>query len=469
MCKRSKPGLRFPTVAAAITAALIVNIATAESPRNVLLLIADDVGLDLGSYGSKAVPTPNLDRLAADGVRFTNAFCTTSSCSASRSVIYSGLFNHTNGQFGHAHLPDHFRQYDDVETMFTLLARHGYRTGILGKLHVEPASLFPSVAKAGPLDHRSPSDLAATTKNFLADAGDKPFLLVVGFADAHRARHGFDHERAIRGAILPELPKEIPVPFFLPDLPESRRDLSGYYQAVGRLDQCVGSVLAALEQSGQGANTLVLFTSDNGMPFPGAKTNLYDPGIRLPLLVRSPTLARRGIENEAMVSFIDLLPTVLEWTGAPAPVRRPLPGRSFLSILDQTHPTGWDEVLLAHTFHEITMYYPMRGIRTRQYKLIHNLAYPLPFPHASDLFHSPTWRAVRAGKIPMLGARPTEQYLHRPEYELYDLAKDPRELENRARDPAYAEIQRNLAERVRAMQQRTRDPWRSLDEQREGP
>lgn len=194
VCKRSKPGLRFPTVAAAITAALIVNIATAESPRNVLLLIADDVGLDLGSYGSKAVPTPNLDRLAADGVRFTNAFCTTSSCSASRSVIYSGLFNHTNGQFGHAHLPDHFRQYDDVETMFTLLARHGYRTGILGKLHVEPASLFPSVAKAGPLDHRSPSDLAATTKNFLADAGDKPFLLVVGFADAHRARHGFDHE-----------------------------------------------------------------------------------------------------------------------------------------------------------------------------------------------------------------------------------------------------------------------------------
>jgi N-sulfoglucosamine sulfohydrolase len=212
------------------------------------------------------------------------------------------------------------------------------------------------------------------------------------------------------------------------------------------------------------------------MPFPGAKTNLYDAGIHLPLIVRSPAQTKRGIVNNAMVSWVDIAPTILDWAGIkrsagfadasrPTPASRQdvgatnLPGRSILSILEQENPQGWDTIFASHVFHEITMYYPMRVVRTRRHKLIWNLAHELPYPFASDLWGSPTWQTILRGNVKMMGQRPTDAFLHRPEYELYDLEKDPHELKNVANDPAYAPVLADLKARLRKMMEETKDPW----------
>ena len=252
-------------------------------------------------------------------------------------------------------------------------------------------------------------------------------------------------------------PEEVIVPPFLPDSPEVRRDLAEYYTAVSRLDQGIGSMIRALEETGKLDETLVIYTSDNGMPFPGAKTNLYDAGIHLPLIVRAPEQRERGVVNEAMVSWVDLLPTLLEWAGVPPPTG--LPGRSLLPILATRRPAGWDTIFASHVFHEITMYYPMRAIRTRQHKLIWNLAHELPFPHASDLWGSPTWQHIRRRADGRMGSRTVAQYLQRPEFELYDVVADPHELRNLAGDPACASVLADLRTRLRQWMEETRDPW----------
>ncbi|MBI1388633.1 MAG: sulfatase-like hydrolase/transferase [bacterium] len=452
---------------AAGTAPLISRGANAASKKpNVLLLISDDQGLDTPSYGNPVIQTPHLEQLAADGVRFTNAFCTTPSCSASRSVIFTGLQNHRNGQYGHAHDYHHFAMHEFVEPLPRLLKRNGYSTGLIGKFHVNPAEAFafdylPPGREYG--GSRNVTGMAKAARKFFDDNQDSPFFLSVGFSDPHRAGEGFgneDNKSDIEPVTYP--PDEVIVPPFLPDRPEVRQELAEYYQAVSRMDQGVGLILKALEKSGLADNTLVIYISDNGIPFPGAKTCLYDPGVRLPMLVRAPGQTRRGVVNNAMVSFADITPSILQFTGTPAP-EYGLDGRSFMPILEEENPEGWDDVFFSHTFHEITMYYPSRGIRTRRYKYLRNLAHPLPFPFASDLWASKTWQAVLKSGDDMYGPRPLRDYMHRAPEELYDLENDPDEVHNLAGDRRYADVLRLLRGRTLAFQRRTDDPWLILE------
>jgi N-sulfoglucosamine sulfohydrolase len=159
-----------------------------------------------------------------------------------------------------------------------------------------------------------------------------------------------------------------------------------------------------------------------------------------------------------MVTWADLMPTILDYAGAEGPDYG-LHGRSFLDVLDEDNPAGWDQIFASHTFHEITMYYPMRVIRTRRYKYILNLAHALPFPFASDLYASDTWQGVLKRDDTMFGNRTVDAYLHRPWHELYDLKSDPHELVNLADDPAHAEILSKLQSHLRDWQRRTKDPW----------
>jgi N-sulfoglucosamine sulfohydrolase len=193
------------------------------------------------------------------------------------------------------------------------------------------------------------------------------------------------------------------------------------------------------------------------MPFPGAKTTLYDAGVHLPLIIASPLQKERGTANRALVSWVDIAPTVLEWAAARAPYR--LPGRSLLPILDDTDPKGWDTVCGSFVFHEITNYYPMRSIRTRRYKYIRNLAHPLEFPFASDLYGSKTWLGVIGRRDTMLGKRAVAAYVHRPAEELYDLDRDPGEFTNVAGERTYAGVVAEMRKRLRQWQVETKDPW----------
>ena len=204
-----------------------------------------------------------------------------------------------------------------------------------------------------------------------------------------------------------------------------------------------------------------MYLSDNGPAFPGAKTTLYDPGIRLPLIVRAPGRTRPGAVQSAMVSWADLTPTLLDVVGAlPAGATNEFDGRSFRPALDGAPMADRDEVYASHSLHEITMYYPMRAVRTRRHKLIHNLASGLVFPSALDLIQSPSWIGVTRAGGTVFGRRPIAQFLRRPAFELYDLQTDPDEVMNLADDPAHQELKNELVGKLRAFQERTVDPWR---------
>jgi len=429
------------------------------APRNVVLLIGDDHGLQLGCYGHPVIKTPSLDRLAGQGTRFTHAFATCASCSASRSTIYTGMFTHTNGQYGHAHGPHNFHSFRDVQSLPKLLKEAGYRTGIIGKYHVQPAEAYPFEQLPCPGGPRNVTRMAESARAFMAAGPGKPFFLVLGYTDPHRAGKGFANDREYPGVNKVEYePAAVTVPSWLPDQPEVRAALAEYYESISRLDQGVGRVLDAIDATGHARDTLIIYVSDNGPPWPGAKTTLYEPGIRLPLIVFAPTQKKRGIANRAMVSFVDIAPTILDWAGVDPPEN--VAGRSFLPILEQQDPPGWDTVFGSHTFHEVTMYYPMRMIRTRRYKYILNLAHPLPFPFASDLWACPTWQGLRQRGDTRYGQRTVEAYLHRPREELYDLENDPHEVKNLARDPAHTAVLADLRRQLKQWQERTRDPWR---------
>jgi N-sulfoglucosamine sulfohydrolase len=427
-------------------------------PKNVVLMIADDLGLHTGAYGDPTAKTPNLDRMAAEGVRFTNAFCTTASCSASRSVILSGLHNHTTGHFGHAHAPHNLSYLPTVKSTPELLRAHGYGTGVVAKLHVNPLGSFPWDLNASSEGGRDVQRVAQRAREFVSAAAGSPFYLHIGFTDPHRAGDGFanrDYPGVTRNRFDPA---KVGVPAYLPDNMPTREEVAEYYEASNRLDQGVGMIFDVLREAGQLDNTLVVFISDNGMPFPNAKTNCYDAGLHLPMIVRAPGV-RGGTVNNAMVSWVDLLPTFLEWSGAKEPAY-PLHGRSLLPVLGQENPAGRDEIFFSHTFHEITMYYPMRGMRNRQYKYIRNLYPELSYPHASDLWASKTWQSlVEGGERAKVGSRAVGAYLHRSSEELYDIARDPHETTNLATSPAHRGTLAAMRKRVQEWRVETKDPW----------
>ena len=434
-----------------------------QQQRNVLLLISDDQGLDeCGCYGNDKIQTPNLDKLASEGVRFTSAFATCATCSGSRSVILTGLFNHCNGQYGHEHAYHHFRLFDWAKPLPALLKDKGYVTGVVGKLHVGPQEAFgfDFVAPGRELwGNRNVFQMAKYAGEFFSRDRTKPFFLLVGYSDPHRAAKGFANDREYPGIKkITHAPSDVAVPYFLPDCEEVRAELADQYEAVSRMDQGIGLVLEELKKSGRYDDTLILYISDNGIPFPGAKTTLYDPGVHLPMIVKSPTVTKEGLVNEAMVSYTDIAPTILDWTQTALPTY-PLHGKSFLGILGERNPAGWDKVFLSHTFHEITMYYPTRGIRTRQFKYLNNLFPELEFPPASDLYASASWQAILRREDGMMGKRGVKQYLHRDREELFDLSKDPHELENVAGNASYAAALDEVRGEVLSFRRETKDPW----------
>ncbi len=472
--------------------------AAAAGKRNVVLIVADDHGRDAGCYGNKDARTPHLDRLAADGTLFEHGYCTTASCSASRSVILSGLHNHLNGQYGHQHHFHHFSSFPSVKSLPVILAGAGYRTAQIGKYHVAPEEIyrFETYLKGNQGGSRNPVSMAEKCRDVIAAKDDRPFFLYFATSDPHRGGGVVEDDplKPDRFGNGPKYdgvkevtfdPAKLTVPPFLPDTPACRAELAQYHQSVSRVDQGVGKLIDSLKECGEYDNTLILYLSDNGMAFPGSKTTLYEPGMRLPLIVRSPDQKTRGKTTDAMVSWADVTPTILAFAGVkevqgPPAVGQPGPevpgrpaakkgaakpkpyefhGRSFLDVLDTPKAKGWDEVYASHTFHEITMYYPMRVIRTRQYKLILNVAHQLPFPFASDLEASATWKSVAKDSEALYGKRKVKDFVQRPRYELYDLTADSDEVKNLADDPKHATVLKELQGKLKAFQERTGDPW----------
>ena len=466
------------------------------APRNIVLIVTDDQSPDLGCYANPVLKTPALDALAADATRFTNAFATTASCSASRSVILSGLHNHANGQYGLAHGPHKAEAHPSVGAVSlpNQLNQLGYRTAVAGKYHVAPRSAFAfqEFIPGG----RNPVKMAEDSAAFIKQDEAQPFFLYFCPTDPHRGGD-FDEESEWRPNLFGNKkehgsypgvkevfydPAAVIVPPFLPDMPSARAEIAQYYQSISRIDQGVARLIAILKEAGRWEDTLIVYTSDHGMPFPGAKTTLYDAGLRVPFLVRNPYQEKRGTVGKAMITHADITPSLLDFAGGyntstrgpkkasvvaetpkhenQGPTFKNYHGRSWLPVLAEENPSGWNYSAASHSWHEVTMYYPMRSWREGRYKLIFNLAHGSPFPSASDLWTTPCWQeAMKKGRDASYGGRTVGSYLNRPRFELYDIENDPWEFKNLAGLPEHAEQLESLKAKIKDFQESTDDPW----------
>lgn len=449
------------TIAVFFFSLFCVSLYGQAAEKNVVLMISDNqTWFDTGCYGNTVVQTPNIDRLAAEGVRFRSAFATTASCGPSRAVIYSGLLTHRNGQYAHPHREHNQQIRPDVTTVFSMLKNNGYRTGLIGKDHIRPLEKYPIDWKPR-AKSRDVNGMTASADRFIRESKD-PFFLVMSFGDPHPV--SIDGKAwgipGKQNGYTPTVydPDDIKVPGFLPDTPEVREGIAGYYQQITRMDYGVGKVLESLKKHGHKDDTLVIFTADHGTSEPGAMGTHYEPGVRVPFVVYRPGLKKPGVVNSALVAFTDITPTILDWTATKFDKYK-LHGRSFLPILETQNPTGWEHALLSHVGHDVFAHYPMRTLRGQRYKLIWNVNYRSEYPLPIDTVQRRTWLNARKSDHQLLGARSIDAFLHRPQLELYDLQNDPWEVKNLATEPsAKTVLDKSVAELVKRLEEQ-QDPW----------
>ena len=460
--------------------------------RNVLLLVADDTGFETSAYGNDRCKTPYINEFAKKAVVFRNAFASASSCSPSRSAIFTGLPQHENGMYGLHRSYHNFQSFDKVQSLPLILNQTGhFWTGIIGKKNVGPESVYPfafsHTEENYPINQvgRNISLIKILTREFLQQAGTRPFFLYIGFHDPHRCGHDspqfgvfcekFGDGSKGMGLIsdwhpISYSPEDVYVPYFVQDTAAARLDLAAQYKTISRMDQGIGLILQELKAAGHADNTLVIYTSDNGIPFPNGRTNVYDSGIAEPLVISNPLSTKRwGEFSDTLVSLTDIVPTILDWFGLPPPaypifgpnIVKPK-GKSLLPILDKEPEAGWNEIFVSHNLDEITMYYPMRAIRDKRYKLIHNIYYKMPFMIDQDSYLSPSFQDLLNRTMQ---GRPTHwfktlrDYYYRKEWEMYDLLHDPEETNNIYGVPSYHDIFEDLKKRLMKWQRATNDPW----------
>jgi len=439
---------------------------------NVILIVSHGHGWgDLGCYGNPSIKTPNLDRLAANGVMLTNAYANVSSGSASQSVILTGLYNHSTGQYGQTDGQSHFSVFPEIRSLPYYLKGAGYKTAVVGAFPLASENNFPfDTVLESSMNARNTYEMAERCKPLFSTKTQKPFFLYFCPSDPNRSNESGEDDVALTNSfgnrsqgyegILPTYykPSKIEVPRYLPDLPKCRKELAQYAQAISRMDLGIGRLFEILKNSGLWDNTLIIYLTDCGIAFPGAQTTLYEPGIKLPCIIKPPFDKPMVNKCDAMVSWVDVTPTILDFCQA-MPPEYSFHGLSFKDVLNQEHNSGWETIFASHTFHEITMYFPMRMVMNRRYKLIWNMAWQLPFPIPNDQASSATWQEMLKSDNEMLGKRTINAFLKRSEFELYDLINDPDELKNLLTNPEFAGILNDLKARLKSFQVKTNDPW----------
>ena len=445
---------------------LILGLITACKPTadpaakpNILFILADDWSYPFASiYENSPIHTPNLERLATMGMVFTHAFCATPSCTPSRSAILTGKYPHKLGEGVNL-----VGKLDTAETTYVkLLRQQGYAVAFERKGWA-PGKFEKMGYRENPAGHRQ--EFGA----FLDSLGNKkPFCFWWGTNDPHRPyTRGHGRKVGIDST-------KLAVPKFLPDLPDVRGDLADYYAEIKRVDREIGALLKKLEDEGILDNTMIVVTSDNGMPFPRAKANLYDYGTRVPLLISFPKKFKRNRRSDTFVNLIDLMPTFLEVVGLPRP--KDLDGISLVPVLKGKKKEHREEVFLERERHCLCRKnelgypgYPMRAIRTKEYLYILNLR-PQRMP-AGD----PTIPETPSEYGDVDGG-PTKAYMmdhalddnvrtffqigfdKRPREELYDVKADPFNVNNLAQYPKYERLKKNLQLKLDIWMSQNEDP-----------
>ncbi|MHC4172066.1 MAG: sulfatase family protein [Planctomycetota bacterium] len=438
----------------------------AKSP-NILLITADDMNYDSpGVYGCGISDiTPNIDRLAAEGLRFTHSHITIAVCQPSRSVLMTGRYPHRNGAEG-------FEPIDTaVPTLAEQLHSAGYINGIMAKnSHLTPRAKFcwDYYIEAKELGKgRDPSLYYKYARKFFEDAtaASKPFFLMANSQDPHRPFAGSQQEQKKWGAHLPYSRKitteEAEVPGFLPELNDVHQEVSEYFTSVHRCDQTVGQVLRALKDTGFEDNTLVMFLSDNGIALLFAKTNCYLNSTRTPWIVRWPGVVKPGtVDTEHFISGIDYMPTILDVVGLPCVAGTD--GTSFVPLLKDATQKNRDKVFTV--FHETSAKrrYEMRCVQNKKFGYIYNAWSDGRTVFKNESQSGLTMNAMkRAAKTnPDIAAR-IQLFLYRVPEELYDFKNDPDALHNLANAPMYQQQLAGMRQELLAWMERTEDPLSS--------
>lgn len=418
--------MRFAYALAAVLA-LGSSSRAADAKPNIVLFLADDLSLaDCSPYGGKQVPTPNMARLAADGMTFTHAFVASPSCAPSRAALLTGLDPMRNGA-----MLNHSAPRADIKKWPAYFQQLGYEVVAIGKV-----AHYAQVTNYG-FDHAShfkyhEDDCVETAVKWLESRKPgKPLCLFVGTNWPHVPWPKESHLD----------PDKLTLPPTFVDTTETRQGFARYLAAVANADRDLGLAYNAAKKH-LGKDTLFLFTSDHGSQFPFGKWNGYDAGIRTPLLAVWPDHIKPGTTAKAMVSWIDLLPTCLEAAGGAVPEK--LSGRSFLGVLRGGKNEHRDRVFVTHSADGDMNRYPLRGVRTHDWKYIRNLDPDAEHHTHVDKAAAGDGRAyfdswVAKAKTDPTAAAIVKRYHTRPAEELYDLAADPWELKNLAADPKHAD------------------------------
>jgi len=446
---------------------------------NILLITADDMNWSApGCFGDRTPDiTPNIDRLASEGMRFEHAHITIAVCQPSRSALMTGRYPHRNGAEG-------FEPIDtSVPTLVEQLHEAGYLKGILGKVtHLAPREKFKwdmaqDFKELG--NGRNPQLYYKYAKGFFDQAAEqgKPFFLMANSHDPHRPFHGSEQEQKSFADVLSTIPapsrmykpEDIEVPGFLPDLPDVRKEISQYYCSVRRCDDTVGAVMRALRESGQAGNTLVMFLSDNGMSLPFAKTNCYLNSTRTPWIALWPGRTKPGlVDKQHFISGIDFMPTALDAAGLPQP--KGMDGSSFLPVLLGKRQPERDKVFTQ--FHETSgrNRYPMRCVQNQRFGYIFN-----PWSDGQRVFRNEsqaglTFNAMKAAAETndSVAAR-VKLFQYRLVEEFYDFKNDPDALHNLIDDPTYKQEIQNMREALLEWMRKTGDPALEAFENRTSP
>ncbi|MBS1829751.1 MAG: sulfatase [Acidobacteria bacterium] len=431
---------------------------------NILFITADDLGLLLNCYGERRIRTPQLDKLAASGVRFETAYVAQASCSPSRSAMFTGLYPHSNGQYGLANTGFMLHENLRDKTIPALLKEHGgYRTGILGKLHVEPEKSFPwDMRDTDNAATRRVKAVAPKAEEFMRSAGDAPFFLMVNYSDPHAFRDaekpgGWFFPAQVDG--LPEKPvapsKETLFDFQQVDAEAERERTANYLNAVARLDTGVGLLLEALERTGKAGNTVVVFCGDHGPPFARGKTTVYESGLRIPFLLRWPGVTKAGQVSTKFVSTVDILPTILDAAGVRSPVA--MHGESLRKAVNGGK---WREYLAAEFHcHGSRPFYPRRAIRDKRYKLIQNVLAGKAKP-STGIDGDFAYAISREARYEGTATRKAfDTFAEPPEFELYDLEKDPVEFVNLAGKAELAVVEKRMKDALLRWRKESNDPF----------
>lgn len=439
------------------------------APPNVLLIVSEDNGPELGCYGDRCARTPNLDQLARDGVRFQNAYVPYAVCSPSRACFLTGLYPHENGQIG---LATHkFSLYQpDTPNIVTLLKQANYRCGLVGKLHVNPETAFPfdftAISHANFNREAGGDDYVVAAREFWSQDSGRPWFLSVNFPDAH-----LPFLKQVDGQ-----PQDVQngddtqmLPWIGADSPRLRELMADYYNCMARLDNWTGRLLAALADSAFDDNTLVIYIGDHGAQFPRGKGSVYEAALRIPMIIRWPQHATPGTVRDELVSTLDILPTVL--TAVSTTVPDGLSGSALQPLLRNQPVENWREHLFAMTTGSFPgNCYVQHSVRDHRFKLIYSPRHGTQNRIAASYLDEqhPFYVITGVKQTERLTASPKAEAAYQlwerpPRYELYDLQSDPHEWQNLADNPSYEEDRDRLIAILNDFQSRTRDPFQNLD------